>query len=135
MNTIYVRFDKTLDYKSVVNNFYIKKFLETVYGEFPQMKTSTQFTFDRDKLGEFIQNQYNLSKEYVVDSRKLPSAIIEEYYDELETTGPNLYLVEFEPETLLDDHIVTINKGDKVLGVFATADDFDHITTNLQEVL
>lgn len=135
MNVVYIRFDKSLDYMSVCNSFPIKKFLESAYGEFPHMVTPKNYTFDRDQLGNFIQEQFNLSKEYVVDYRKVPSTIIEEYYDELETTGPNLYLVEFEPETLLDDHIVTINKGDKVLGVFATEDDFDHITTNLQEVL
>lgn len=135
MDVVYVRFDKSLDYMSVVNSFPIKKFLESAYGEFPHMVTPKNYIFDRDRLGNFIQDQYNLSKEYVIDSRKVPSAIIEEYYDELETTGPNLYLVEFEPETLLDDHIVTINKEDTVLGVFATADDFDHITTSLKEVL
>jgi len=38
-----------------------------------------------------------------------------------------LELVEFETELLLDDHIVTVNSGDRVLGVFATEDDFRHI--------
>jgi len=125
MGIVYVRFDKSLDYKSVVNNFYIKKFLETVYGEFPQMKTPTQFTFDRNKLGEFIQNQYNLSKEYVIDDRTMPSSIKESYGDDC------LTMKEFEPEILLDDHLVTINSGDKVLGVFATEDDFGHIVYEL----
>jgi hypothetical protein len=135
MDVVYVRFDKSLDYMSVVNSFPIKKFLESAYGEFPHMVSPKAYLFDREQLGQFIQEQFNLSKEYVIDSRKVPSAIIEEYYNELEKSGPSLYLVEFEPETLLDDHIVTINKEDKVLGVFATADDFDHITTSLQEVL
>ena len=133
MDVVYVRFDKTLDYMSVVNSFPIKKFLESAYGEFPHMVTPKNYIFDRDQLGQFIQEQFNLSKEYVIDSRKVPSAIIEEYYNELEKSGPNLYLVEFEPETLLDDHIVTINKGDKVLGVFATADDFEHIVNELNK--
>ena len=131
MDVVYVRFDKSLDYMSVVNSFPIKKFLESAYGEFPHMVSPKAYVFDREQLGQFIQEQFNLSKEYVVDSRKVPSTIIEEYYDVLETTGPNLYLVEFEPETLLDDHLVTINKGDKVLGVFATEDDFGHIVQEL----
>ena len=64
MNVVYVRFDKTLDYKAVVNSFYIKKFLETVFGEFPDMVSPTKFKFYRDALAEFIQNEYNMSKEY-----------------------------------------------------------------------
>ena len=31
MNCVYVRFDKALDYKNVVNSFYIKKFLDGVF--------------------------------------------------------------------------------------------------------
>ena len=122
MNVVYVRFDKTLDYKAVVNSFYIKKFLETVFGEFPDMVSPTKFKFDRDTLAEFIQNEYNMSKEYIVDSKSFPTTI---HYDE------KLDLVEFETELLLDDHIVTVNSGDKVLGVFATELDFEHIIDEL----
>ena len=122
MNVVYVRFDKTLDYKAVVNSFYIKKFLETVFGEFPDMISPTKFKFDRDALAEFIQNEYNMSKEYIVDSKSFPTTIP---YDE------KLDLVEFETELLLDDHLVTINSGDKVLGVFATELDFEHIIDEL----
>ena len=122
MNVVYVRFDKTLDYKAVVNSFYIKKFLETVFGEFPDMVSPTKFKFDRDTLAEFIQNEYNMSKEYIVDSKSFPTTIP---YDE------KLDLVEFETESLLDDHIVTVNAGDRVLGVFATELDFEHIVDEL----
>ena len=122
MNIVYVRFDKNLDYKAVVNSFYIKKFLETVFGEFPDMVSPTKFKFDRDTLAEFIQNEYNMSKEYIVDSKSFPTTIP---YDE------KLDLVEFETELLLDDHIVTVNSGDRVLGVFATELDFEHIIDGL----
>ena len=122
MNVVYVRFDKTLDYKAVVNSFYIKKFLETVFGEFPDMVSPTKFKFDRDTLAEFIQNEYNMSKEYIVGSKSFPTTIP---YDE------KLDLVEFETESLLDDHIVTVNAGDRVLGVFATELDFEHIVDEL----
>ena len=122
MNVVYIRFDKNLDYKAVVNSFYIKKFLETVFGEFPDMISPTKFKFDRDNLAEFIQNEYNMSKEYIVDSKSFPATIP---YDE------KLGLVEFETELLLDDHIVTVNSGDRVLGVFATELDFEHIIDEL----
>ena len=122
MNVVYIRFDKNLDYKAVVNSFYIKKFLETVFGEFPDMVSPTKFKFDRDTLAEFIQNEYNMSKEYIVDSKSFPTTI---HYDE------KLDLVEFETELLLDDHIVTVNSGDRVLGVFATELDFEHIIDEL----
>ena len=122
MNIVYVRFDKTLDYKAVVNSFYIKKFLETVFGEFPDMVSPTKFKFDRDTLAEFIQNEYNMSKEYIVDSKSFPTTI--PYNEKLD-------LVEFETELLLDDHLVTVNSGDKVLGVFATELDFEHIIDEL----
>ena len=122
MNVVYVRFDKTLDYKAVVNSFYIKKFLETVFGEFPDMISPTKFKFDRDNLAEFIQNEYNMSKEYIVDSKSFLTTI---------PYGEKLDLVEFETELLLDDHIVTVNSGDRVLGVFATELDFEHIIDEL----
>ena len=122
MNVVYVRFDKALDYKAVVNSFYIKKFLETVFGEFPDMVSPTKFKFDRDTLAEFIQNEYNMSKEYIIDSKSFPTTI---HYDE------KLELGEFETELLLDDHIVTVNAGDRVLGVFATELDFEHIIDGL----
>ena len=122
MNIVYVRFVKNLDYKAVVNSFYIKKFLETVFGEFSDMVSPTKFKFDRDALAEFIQNEYNMSKEYIVGSKSFPTTIP---YDE------KLDLVEFETESLLDDHIVTVNSGDKVLGVFATELDFEHIIDEL----
>ena len=122
MNVVYVRFDKTLDYKAVVNSFYIKKFLETVFGEFPDMVSPTKFKFDRDTLAEFIQNEYNMSKEYIVDSKSFPTTI---------PYGEKLDLIEFETESLLDDHIVTVNSGDRVLGVFATELDFEHIIDGL----
>ena len=122
MNVVYVRFDKDLDYKAVVNSFYIKKFLETVFGEFPDMISPTKFKFDRDTLAEFIQNEYNMSKEYIVDSKSFPTTIP---YDE------KLDLIEFETESLLDDHIVTVNAGDRVLGVFVTELDFEHIIDGL----
>ena len=122
MNVVYVRFDKTLDYKAVVNSFYIKTFLETVFGEFPDMVSPTKFKFDRDTLAEFIQNEYNMSKEYIVDSKSFPTTI---------PYGEKLDLIEFETESLLDDHIVTVNAGDRVLGVFATELDFEHIVDEL----
>lgn len=122
MNVVYVRFDKNLDYKAVVNSFYIKKFLETVFGEFPDMISPTKFKFDRDTLAEFIQNEYNMSKEYIVDSKSFPTTI---------PYGEKLDLIEFETESLLDDHIVTVNAGDRVLGVFVTELDFEHIIDGL----
>ena len=133
IDTVYVRFDKSLDYMSVCNSFPIKKFLESAFGNFPHMISPKNFTFDRDRLGEYIQNQYDLSKSYIIESRRIPFAITEEYYDNLESSGEDLTMEEFEPETLLDDHIVTINKGGKVLGVFATADDFEHIVNEINK--
>ena len=124
IKVVYVRFDKNLDYKAVVNSFYIKKFLETVFGGFPDMISPTKFKFDRDRLAEFTQDEYDMSKEYVMDSKSMPTSINESY-------GEDLKLVEFETELLLDDHIVTVNSGDKVLGVFATEDDFEHIIDEL----
>jgi len=127
MNVVYVRFDKSLDYKSVVNSLYIKKFLESVFGEPPTMVTPKDFEFNREQLGDYIQDQYNQSKEYVLDTRSMPSTINESY-------GGELYLVEFEPDVLLDDHIVTVNSGEEVLGVFATEDDFGHIIDEMNLV-
>ena len=120
INTIYVRFDKDLDYKTVVNSFPIKKFLESTFGDFPYMISPKEFTFEMDKLGEFIQEQYEMSLNYIFETHRVPSAIQESY-------GEELTLCAFEPEILLDDQIVTINSGDKVLGFFATEDDFRHI--------
>jgi len=127
INTVYVRFDKNLDYKSVVNSFPIKKFLESTFGDFPYMISPKEFTFDRDKLGEFIQEQYRLSWQYIMESKKVPAQIDKDYYDAINQSGEFLTLNAFEPEVLLDDQIVTINSGDKVLGFFATEDDFRHI--------
>lgn len=127
IDIVYVRFDKSLDYKMVVNSYPIKKFLESVLGDYPNMVSPKKFEFDRDKLGEFIQDQYDMSKEYVVDVQNVPEIINSEYYKELGESGEHLTLREFETEILLDDHIVTINRGDKVLGVFAADLDFEHI--------
>jgi len=127
IEVVYVRFDKNLDYKEVVNSYPIKKFLESAFGDFPNMISPTKFEFDRDKLGEFIQDQYDKSKEYIIERRRIPSQINEDYYKNLNESGEDLTIVEFEPDTLLDDHLVTVNKGDKVLGVFATENDFKHI--------
>ena len=124
VKVVYVRFDKSLDYKEVVTSFYIKKFLETVYGEMPTMISPTKFKFDRDRLGGFIQEQFDVSKEYVVDSKSFPSTI---------PYGERLDLVEFEPDLLTDDHLVTVNSGDRVLGVFATEDDFGKIVYELNK--
>ena len=131
IEVVYVRFDKNLDYKEVVNSFPIKKFLETVFGDFPDMVSPKKFEFDRDQLGEFIQDEYDMSKEYVIDVKKVPEIITNEYYKTIGEEGEPLTLVEFETELLLDDHIVTVNRGDKVLGVFATEDDFRHIIDEL----
>ena len=131
LNVVYVRFDKNLDYKEVVNSFPIKKFLETVFGDFPHMVTPKNFEFDRDQLGQFAQDEYDMSKEYVVDVKKVPEIITNEYYKTIGEEGEPLTLVEFETELLLDDHIVTVNNGDKVLGVFATETDFGHIIDEL----
>lgn len=127
VEVVYVRFDKSLDYKGVVNSVPVKKFLESVFGDYPNMVSPKKFEFDRDKLGEFIQDQYDMSKEYVVDVQNVPEIINSEYYKELGESGEHLTLCEFETEILLDDHIVTINRGDKVLGVFAADLDFEHI--------
>jgi len=124
IKVVYIRFDKSLDYKAVVNSFYIKKFLESVFGELPTMISPTKFKFTRDKLAEFIQDEYDMSKDYIMDSKSMPTSINESY-------GEDLKLVEFETELLLDDHIVTVNSGDKVLGVFATELDFEHIIDEL----
>ena len=131
LNVVYVRFDKNLDYKIVVNSFPIKKFLEEAFGDFPHMITPKNFEFDRDQLGEFIQDEYDMSKEYTVYTKDVPDFIKESYYNTIGESGESLTLVEFETEILLDDHIVTVNKGDKVLGVFATEDDFRHIIDEL----
>ena len=134
MNVVYVRFDKNLDYKEVVNSFPIKKFLESAFGEFPKMISPTKFTFDRDKLGEYIQYQFEKSNSYIIDWENIPPHIIEGYciatgkerkkWDEIQ-------LVDLEPEVLLDDHIVVIYGYMKVLGVFATEDDFEKIVNEM----
>ena len=80
MNVVFMRFDHNLDYKSVVNSFYIKKFLENIYGEMPSMITPRNFLFDRDKLGEFIQDQYLQSRPFIVDTKAIPSEIDNEYH-------------------------------------------------------
>ena len=137
MNAVFVRFDHNLDYKSVVNSFYIKKFLENVFGELPEMVTPKKFTFDRDRLGEFIQDQYLQSRPFIVDTKVVPNAIDMEYQEAICDSGgewgDRLLLVEFEPEILTDDHLVTVNCGDKVLGVFATEDDFGKIVYELNK--
>ena len=137
MNAIYVRFDHNLDYKSVVNSFYIKKFLENAFGELPEMVTPKKFTFDRDKLSEFIQDQYLKSRPFIVDTKVVPNAIDMEYQETICDSGgewgDRLLLVEFEPEILIDDHLVTVNCGEKVLGVFATEDDFGKIVYELNK--
>lgn len=135
IKVIYVRFDKNLDYISVVNSFPIRKFLEYVFGYQPYMKTPKEFSFDRDKLGEFIQEQYEWSLNYIMETKKVPEKISNEYYEIIMNSGGEcgdaLTLNAFEPEVLLDDQIVTINSGDKVLGVFATELDFGHIIDEL----
>ena len=135
MRVVYVRFDKALDYKKVVNSDLVHYFCEGVFGERPEMISPTKFTFDRDRLGEYIQDQYDKSKEYVLETKKIPSYISVDYCEKSgkpEDGGiKNLFFKDFEPEVLLDDHIITINDGDKVLGVFATEDDFKHIITEL----
>lgn len=134
MNVVYVRFDKNLDYKEVVNSFLIKKFLESTFGEFPKMISPTKFTFDRDKLGEYIQYQFEKSNSYIIDWENIPPHIIEGYCS---ATGKErkkwdeIQLVDLEPEVLLDDHIVVIYGYMKVLGVFATEDDFEKIVNEL----
>ena len=133
MNAVFMRFDHNLDYKSVVNSFYIKKFLENVFGELPEMVTPKKFTFDRDRLGEFIQDQYLQSRPFIVDTKVMPDAIDTEYHNNTGEFGERLLLVEFEPEILTDDHFVTVNFGDKVLGVFATEDDFGKIVYELNK--
>lgn len=134
VKVVYVRFDKNLDYKEVVNSYPIKKFLETVFGDFPTMISPTKFEFDRDKLGEFIQDEYDKSHSYVIDSMNLPPHILEDYCKNVGVERKRLdevELAEFEPEILLDDHIVVIVKKNKVLGVFATELDFGHIVDEL----
>ena len=135
MNVVYVRFDKSLDYKAVVNSFPIKKFLEGVYGEMPTMVTPKGFEFNREQLGDFIQDQYEMSLNYIMETKKVPEKISNEYYETVVNNGGEwgdaLTLNSFEPEVLLDDHIVTVNSGDRVLGVFATELDFEHIIDEL----
>jgi hypothetical protein len=134
MNVVYVRFDKSLDYKEVVNSLPIKKFLESAFGEFPKMISPTKFTFDRDKLGEYIQDQFEKSKSYILDWENIPPHILESYCS---ATGKErkkwdeIQLVDFEPEILLDDHIVVVYGYMKVLGVFATEDDFEKIVNEV----
>lgn len=127
INLIYVRFDKSLDYKSIVNSFPIKKFCESAYGDFPTFKTPKTFTFNRDTLAQLIQSQYLLSRDYIISTRKIPLNISKEYYETINSTGPDLTMVEFEPNMITDDHLVTINSGDNVLGVIATESDFENI--------
>ena len=131
IEVVYVRFDKSLDYKEVVNSFPIKKFLEAALGDFPNMVSPKAYTFDRDQLGAFIQDQYNLSTDYIVDERKIPEHISNGYYNTLGESGEPLTIQEWESDLLLDDHLVTINQGEKVLGVFSTENDFRHIIDEL----
>ena len=95
------------------------------------MITPRKYLFDRDKLGEFIQDQYLQSRPFIVDTKVIPDAIDTEYHNNTGEFGERLLLVEFEPEVLTDDHLVTVNLGDKVLGVFATEDDFGKIVNEM----
>ena len=131
IEVVYVRFDKSLDYKKIVNSFPIKKFLEAALGDFPNMVSTKAYTFDKDQLGVFIQDQYNLSTDYIVDERKIPEHISNGYYNTLCESGEPLTIQEWESDLLLDDHLVTINQGEKVLGVFSTENDFRHIIDEL----
>ncbi len=137
INVIYVRFDKNLDYKQVVNSYPIHKILESTFGDTPNMVSPKKYTFSREKLGEFIQDQYSKSKEYVVDETILPSHIITDYFKNVgvieDFTSRKLVLKDWESEILLDDHLVTVNFGDIVLGVFATEYDFEHIIDELKD--
>lgn len=126
MNVVYVRFDKTLDYKKVVNARMSKGVCERAFGDEVDMISPTRFSFDRDRLHQFIQNQYDQSKEYLCEYNQVPSFISSDFCE-----NSTLYYIEFEPEILLDDHIITINKGDTVLGVFAQEDDFEKIINEL----
>ena len=136
INVIYVRFDKNLDYKQVVNSYPIHKILESAFGDIPNMVSPTKYTFDRDKLGVFIQDQWESSKTYTVDEGTLPVNITRGYYDKInQFFNPNmdghLLYEEFEPEILLDDHLVVITFCDKVLGVFATEYDFEKLINEI----
>ena len=135
MNGIYMRFDKSLDYKLVVNDKSINEFLEGAWGEKPKMVSPTKFTFDRDRLCEFITEEFKKSEPYIIDIVELPSHILESYYNAVGDEGSKdeIYLIEFEPEILLDDHLVTINQSGRVLGVFATEDDFRKIVYELNK--
>lgn len=125
MECVYVRFDKSLDYKTIVNSRDVKKFVgNAIDGEYPQMVSPTMFTFDRDKLRDYVQNEYNLSEDYLVDRQYLNAQLVVDYLHAHGYTNHSVSLIEFEPDCLLDDHIVTVNDGDTVLGVFATRDDF-----------
>lgn len=125
ISIVYVRFDKGLDYKAVVNSKYIKSILEHVYGYKPNMISPTVYKFDRDLLGVFVQKQYDLSKQYAYDMGEvLPKSIEEEY-------GSPLRLQEFEPELLTDDNLLVITTGDRVLGVFASDTDFEKMIAEL----
>ena len=95
-----------------------------------------KYTFDRDKLGVFIQDQWESSKTYTVDEGTLPVNITRGYYDKInQFFNPNmdghLLYEEFEPEILLDDHLVVITFCDKVLGVFATEYDFEKLINEI----
>ena len=139
MNIVYVRFDKNLDYKMVVNSSSAHYFCSNSFGDdVIDMISPTKFIFDRDKLGEYIQRQYDVSKEYVYEKRKLPSYIIKDYWKNQNNEDNGiiwsqpLYFNDFEPDILLDDHLVTVNdKNDKVLGFFASEDDFEKIVNEL----
>ena len=96
------------------------------------MVTPTKFTFDRDKLGQWVQDQYNKSEDYFIGNKPLPINIAADYLHHYHENSNNLQLLEFEPEFgLLDDHLVVIDDGLKVIGVFATEDDFGKIIGEL----
>lgn len=133
MECVYVRFDKSLDYKTIVNSKVVRTFVgNAIDGEYPKMISPTAFTFDRDKLKEFIQKQYDLSKDYISDRKYLDVQLYDDYLHAHGYLDHNVSLVDFEPDIPTDDHLVTVNDGDTVLGVFATDVDFDNIRFNLR---
>lgn len=126
INLIYVRFDKNLDYRTIVRSKSLKKFCMDVYGYETKFVSPSRFKFDIDKLGEFIQKEYESSWEYMYPS----SHTISMKYPTPDTYS-YLPIFEFEPNVLIDDNLIAITYDDKVLGVIATESDFEKIIGEL----